>query len=115
MTRHLHTTVESFPIAGSFTISRGAKTSADVVTCIIEEGSFVGRGECVPYRRYGESLDSVVAQIAEIKAAIEDGLSRHDLQKRIPKQNRSKPPTQFHLDHRIQWPLRPETGRTERF
>ena len=84
MTRHLHTTVESFPIAGSFTISRGAKTSADVVTCIIEEGSFVGRGECVPYRRYGESLDSVVAQIAEIKAAIEDGLSRHDLQKRMP-------------------------------
>jgi len=84
MTRHLHTTVESFPIAGSFTISRGAKTSADVVTCIIEDGTFVGRGECVPYKRYGESLDSVAAQITEMKAQIENGLTRKELQRRMP-------------------------------
>jgi L-alanine-DL-glutamate epimerase-like enolase superfamily enzyme len=45
--------VERFPIAGSFTISRGSRTEAVVVVATVEDGSFRGRGECVPYARYG--------------------------------------------------------------
>lgn len=54
---------ETFPIAGKFTISRGAKTHAHVVTVTISDGSVVGRGECVPYGRYGETVESVIYEI----------------------------------------------------
>jgi L-alanine-DL-glutamate epimerase-like enolase superfamily enzyme len=47
---------ESWPIAGAFTISRGSKTSAEVVTVTLEDDGAVGRGECVPYARYGETV-----------------------------------------------------------
>ena len=53
--------VERWPIAGSFAISRGAKTEAVVVVAELSEGQARGRGECVPYARYGESVDSVSA------------------------------------------------------
>jgi len=76
--------IESFPIAGVFRISRGAKTEAQVVTCIISEGSASGRGECVPYQRYGESLTSVVEQIEEMRDEIANGLSRQALQEQMP-------------------------------
>ncbi|QDY68599.1 N-acetyl-D-Glu racemase DgcA [Qingshengfaniella alkalisoli] len=54
---------ESFRLAEVFTISRGSKTSADVVTVSIEDGGVIGWGECVPYARYDETLDSVANQI----------------------------------------------------
>jgi len=44
---------EHWPIAGAFTISRGSKTEAEVVTVTIRENGATGRGECVPYGRYG--------------------------------------------------------------
>jgi L-alanine-DL-glutamate epimerase-like enolase superfamily enzyme len=75
---------ESWPIRGAFTISRGSKTSAEVVVVEIADASAVGRGECVPYPRYGESPESAVRQIAAIQGAIEDGLSRIELQDRLP-------------------------------
>ncbi|MEQ4599391.1 MAG: dipeptide epimerase, partial [Methylobacteriaceae bacterium] len=53
--------VERFPIAGSFTISRGSRTEAVVVVATVEDGSFRGRGECVPYARYGETVENVAA------------------------------------------------------
>ena len=59
MTRHLETTIETYPIAGVFTISRGSRTEAEVVVCTISERGATGRGECVPYKRYGETLESV--------------------------------------------------------
>src|SRR5689334_11421185 len=59
----LSVTVERWPIAGRFTISRGAKTEAVVVVAELSDGTARGRGECVPYARYGESVDSVVAAI----------------------------------------------------
>ena len=52
---------ESWPIAGSFTISRGTKTAADVVVVTLERDGHVGRGECVPYPRYRESVPGVLA------------------------------------------------------
>src|SRR5262249_59559803 len=53
--------VERWPIAGSFTISRGAKTEAVVVVAELADGTHRGRGECVPYARYGETVEGVTA------------------------------------------------------
>lgn len=68
---------------GTFTISRGSRTEAQVVTVRLEKDGAVGRGECVPYARYGESMDSVCAQIMALKDAIAQGLDRHALQKAL--------------------------------
>ena len=54
---------ERWPIAGSFTISRGAKTEAHVVTVTLAEGHHTGRGECVPYPRYAETVPQVMAAL----------------------------------------------------
>lgn len=76
---------ERFEIAGGgFTISRGTRTHAQVVTVSISNGPHNGRGECVPYPRYGESLESVEAQIADITSLLKEGLSRADLQSAMP-------------------------------
>jgi L-alanine-DL-glutamate epimerase-like enolase superfamily enzyme len=79
MTRTLETSVEHFPIAGSFTISRGSKTTASVVKCRISGDGFTGVGECVPYGRYGETIVSVLAEIEAISPEIEAGLCRNGL------------------------------------
>ncbi len=63
---------ESFPIAGTFAISRGAKTQAEVVVAELSDGTHRGRGECVPYARYGETIDSVVAAIEAMAPAVRD-------------------------------------------
>ena len=54
---------ESWPVRGVFTIARGSRTAAEVVVVEITENGLSGRGECVPYRRYGETIDSVMAEI----------------------------------------------------
>lgn len=79
MTRHLEATIETFPIAGIFTISRGSKTTAEVVTCTIRQGDRAGRGECVPYRRYGETVEAVVADVNGMAPAIASGMTRDKL------------------------------------
>lgn len=56
-------TAETWPIAGEFTIARGAKREAHIVVAHISDGITSGRGECVPYGRYGETVESVVAAI----------------------------------------------------
>jgi len=58
---------ESYPIRGAFTISRGTKTHADILCCHINWGGKTGRGECVPYGRYGETPANVRAQIAAVQ------------------------------------------------
>ncbi|UGX86919.1 N-acetyl-D-Glu racemase DgcA [Phyllobacterium meliloti] len=75
----LEITVERWPIAGTFTISRGSKTEAAVVLCTLRDGLYTGRGECVPYARYGESLDSVCAEIEKLRDALAAGATREDL------------------------------------
>ncbi len=55
--------IEHFPLAQAFVISRGTKTGADVLTVTLREGPHRGRGEAVPYARYGETPESAVAQI----------------------------------------------------
>ena len=70
---------ESWPIAGGFTISRGAKDAAEVIVVAISGGGVTGRGECVPYARYGESIAGVTAQIAQATRAIGARLSHTTL------------------------------------
>ncbi|OWV83843.1 dipeptide epimerase [Rhizobium sp. N122] len=84
MPRTLDIQMNSFPIAGTFTISRGAKTAAEVITCTLAEDGAQGLGECVPYRRYGETMESVFAQIDAARPLIEAGLSRRDLLSAMP-------------------------------
>ena len=79
MPRVLSVVDERFPIAGTFTISRGSKTEAEVITCEIAESGVFGRGECVPYKRYGETMASVAEAIEQVRRAVEDGASRTEL------------------------------------
>jgi L-alanine-DL-glutamate epimerase-like enolase superfamily enzyme len=72
--------IEHWPIAGSFTISRGAKTQAAVVVAELSDGRHRGRGECVPYTRYGETVDGVAETIAALTGEITRGLDRGALQ-----------------------------------
>jgi L-alanine-DL-glutamate epimerase-like enolase superfamily enzyme len=76
--------VERWPIAGSFAISRGAKTEAVVVVAELSDGHYRGRGECVPYTRYGESVAGVMAAIEGMAAKIAGGLDREGLQAAMP-------------------------------
>ena len=81
---NVNTQRESWPIAGTFVISRGSKTEADVVVAELFESEFRGRGECVPYPRYGETADAVLAQIAAVAPALAGGLDRAGLQSAMP-------------------------------
>lgn len=75
---------EDWPIAGTFTISRGSRTTAEVVVVEIHQDGRRGRGECVPYRRYGETREGTVARIESLRAEVEDGaLDRPALQRRL--------------------------------
>jgi L-alanine-DL-glutamate epimerase-like enolase superfamily enzyme len=84
MARVISVEAQSFPIAGVFTISRGSKTEAEVITCTIREGDNSGRGECVPYRRYGETMEGVQAQLAAMRTAVEEGIDRVTLVEAMP-------------------------------
>jgi L-Ala-D/L-Glu epimerase len=70
---------ESWPIAGGFTISRGTKTSAEVVVVTLEVGGAAGRGECVPYARYDETVESTIAALEAVRSTVERGLARDAL------------------------------------
>lgn len=84
MARRLSLSVERFPIAGAFTISRGSRTEIAVVVARIEDGAHAGRGECVPYPRYGESVESVSALIEAQADVLAGGIDREDLARLMP-------------------------------
>jgi len=84
MSTRLNLKVESWPIAGRFTISRGSKTEATVVVVEIHDGEFRGRGECVPYARYNETIESVTATVEGLKGRIGEDLDRSGLQNALP-------------------------------
>ena len=75
---------ESWPLRGVFAISRGARTHADVVVVELRDGDAVGRGECVPYARYGESVAGVMAAIEHVAGRVAEGLDRSGLEERLP-------------------------------
>src|SRR3954451_9807216 len=82
--QRLSVTRRSWPLAQAFTISRGSRTTAEVVVAEVHDGEFRGRGECVPYPRYGESVDSVAAALEAMKSAVFSGLDRRELQRAMP-------------------------------
>jgi L-alanine-DL-glutamate epimerase-like enolase superfamily enzyme len=75
---------ESWPIRGGFRIARGARRTAEVVVVELHDSGLVGRGECVPYARYGESVDSVCESIEAAWPALEGGGARGQLQRMSP-------------------------------
>ncbi len=75
---------ECFPLAGRFTISRGSRTQSDVVLAELTQGGVTGRGECLPYPRYGETVEGVVETIESLRGALARGLDRMGLQKALP-------------------------------
>ncbi len=76
--------IESWPIAGSFTISRGAKTEAVTVVAEVGRGGLIGRGECVPYARYGETPEATLAALLAMLEPVGRGLDRQALQAAMP-------------------------------
>jgi L-alanine-DL-glutamate epimerase-like enolase superfamily enzyme len=82
--QRLSVTRRTWPLARPFAISRGSKTTAEVVVAEIFDGDFRGRGECVPYPRYGESVDSVARTLEEMRSAVFSGLDRKELQGAMP-------------------------------
>ncbi len=75
---------ERFPLAQTFTISRGAKTSADVVVVELSRDGCVGRGECLPYPRYNESMAATIDVLESLRPQVEAGLDRAALQHTLP-------------------------------
>jgi L-Ala-D/L-Glu epimerase len=82
--KSLGVSAERWPIEGGLTISRGSKHEALVVVATISEGDHSGRGECVPYARYGESVESVVRAIEGCAAPLAQGLGRAELRALFP-------------------------------
>lgn len=73
-------TPDRFKLAQAFTISRGSRTEAKVLTVRVSDGFISGWGECVPYARYGETLESVTAEIEALSGVI----TRETLQEMLP-------------------------------
>lgn len=84
MPRTLHAQHDRFALSRPFRIARGVKSFADVIIVTIEEEGTAGRGEGVPYPRYGESVETSLAAIEEARAAIEAGAGRQTLQSLLP-------------------------------
>ncbi|WP_330981820.1 MULTISPECIES: L-Ala-D/L-Glu epimerase [Enterobacterales] len=82
--RSLRVYEEAWPLHTPFVIARGSRSEAKVVVVEIEENGVKGIGECTPYPRYGESIDSVMAQIVSIGEQLEAGASREDIQHLLP-------------------------------
>jgi L-alanine-DL-glutamate epimerase-like enolase superfamily enzyme len=82
--RRLAARAERWPIAGEFVIARGAKREAEVVVAEVAAGGSRGRGEAVPYARYGETVQGVLDQIERARPRIEAGAERAELQGLLP-------------------------------
>ena len=79
-----HCYAESWPLRTTFVISRGARSEAQVVVVEVHGQGVTGIGECSPYARYGESVDSVLGQLQPALDAVAEGLTRVELQTRLP-------------------------------
>ena len=76
--------IEIWPIAGSFVISRGARTEVVTVVAEVSRGGHTGRGECAPYPRYGETPEATLAALLSMRGALARGLDRQALQAVMP-------------------------------
>jgi L-alanine-DL-glutamate epimerase-like enolase superfamily enzyme len=81
--RSLRVEHQSWPLAGTFAISRGSRTTSEVVVAKISDGEHVGHAECMPYARYDETVESVIAEIEGLAGAVAEGLDRQALQESL--------------------------------
>ena len=79
MQRQLSARHDRFALNRPFRIARGVKTAADVITVTVSEGGVTGRGEGVPYPRYGESVETALAAVERVRPMIEEGGGRDAL------------------------------------
>ena len=84
MSRTLQASHDRFALTRPFRIARGVKTQADVITVTLREGEWAGRGEGVPYPRYGESIEGALAAIESVRGEIEAGADRQALLSLLP-------------------------------
>jgi L-Ala-D/L-Glu epimerase / N-acetyl-D-glutamate racemase len=84
MSRILNAQHDRFPLIRPFRIARGTKIAADVVTVTIGEGEAIGRGEAVPYSRYGETIEGALAAIEQVRPLIEQSGGRTELLEALP-------------------------------
>ena len=84
MPRRLTVRTESFQLARPFRISRGIKQVAEVVTVELAEGDATGRGECVPYPRYRETVEGTIAAIEAQRGALSAGAGRGEMLAAMP-------------------------------
>ncbi|HEX8215785.1 MAG TPA: N-acetyl-D-Glu racemase DgcA [Allosphingosinicella sp.] len=84
MYRSLHAQHDRLALTRPFRIARGVKSAADVITVTLRAGQAVGRGEGVPYPRYGESVESALAAVEGVRAALENGAGREQLLSMLP-------------------------------
>ncbi len=77
-------TQESWPIRGSFAISRGSRTTAEVLLVTLQAGGCIGRGEAVPYARYDETMEGSHAELGALGAELPSGFDRAALADRLP-------------------------------
>ncbi len=84
MLRELNLRHDRLPLVAPFRISRGTRLAADVVTAELRQGEHLGRGEAVPYARYGESVSSVLDEMGTFRDLLSAGMGRDELQARLP-------------------------------
>ncbi len=82
--RQLSYRAEQWPLAATFRIARGSRTQAEPVVVTIQEGDCIGRGECLPYARYGETIESVITQIQATELVIQQGILPNELAQVLP-------------------------------
>ncbi len=82
--KKLNVSREVFQLAEVFTISRGSRTAAEVITASVTAGGFTGHGECVPYARYDETLDTVEEQLRSLASDLANDMDRSALQSALP-------------------------------
>jgi len=75
---------QSLPLSQVFRISRGAKTTAEVIVVLVTDGTYTGWGEAVPYQRYGESIESVILQIRKVTEHITENAYQNQLEQWLP-------------------------------
>ena len=89
MSRKISFTKQAWPIRGRFAISRETRTEAVVIVCEIIDhdgagNQVIGRGECLPYPHYGETVDGVLQQLNDITPKLSSDLGRHEIQSLLP-------------------------------
>ena len=84
MSRAVAVVAERWPLRETFTIARGSKHEAHVVVVTLSEGGAAGRGECVPYARYGETVTSVIDQVRQLEDRLAAGMTRVELLEALP-------------------------------